>query len=54
VLVDPLDAHDIARGIVEAMARADELVPLGLARVAEMTWSRSADLTLAAYRELAT
>lgn len=53
VLVDPLDAHDIARGIVEAMARADELVPLGLARVAEMTWSRSADLTLAAYRELA-
>jgi glycosyltransferase involved in cell wall biosynthesis len=53
VLVDPLDPQDIARGIVEAMERAEQLVPLGLARVAEMTWSRSADLTLDAYRELA-
>ena len=53
VLVDPRDPSDIARGIVEALARRDALVPLGKARAAAMSWAATAERTLAAYRELA-
>jgi glycosyltransferase involved in cell wall biosynthesis len=53
VLVDPLDPEAIAAGIVEAEARRDELVPLGLARAREFTWERAADAVEALWRELA-
>jgi len=53
VLVDPLDASAIAAGIQEAMARRDELVPLGIARAREFQWSRAADAVEALWRELA-
>ena len=53
VLVDPMDVDDIARGIVEAADRRAELDRLARRRAAELTWARSADLTLAVYRELA-
>ena len=43
VLVDPLDPESIAGGIADALARRDELVPLGLARAREFTWERTAD-----------
>ena len=38
VLFDPTDPADIARGALEAIARTEELQPLGLARVREFTW----------------
>jgi len=53
VLVDPGDVDDIARGIHEAMTRRAELSAKGLARAKRRSWARTADLTAAAYRELA-
>jgi glycosyltransferase involved in cell wall biosynthesis len=52
VLVDPNDTVDIARGITEAIARRAELAAKGRHRVAQATWHNTAELTLAAYREL--
>jgi glycosyltransferase involved in cell wall biosynthesis len=52
VLVDPNDVTDIARGITEAAARRAELATKGRHRVAHATWHRTAELTVAAYREL--
>jgi glycosyltransferase involved in cell wall biosynthesis len=42
VLFDPADVHAIADGIRDALARADELRALGLARASAFTWERSA------------
>ena len=53
VLVDPFDVDDIARGIIEAADRRAELDAPARARAGELTWARSAELTLAVYRELA-
>lgn len=53
VLVDPFDVADIARGIVEAVDRRDELAAAGRRRAAELDWSVAAERTLAVYRELA-
>jgi len=53
VLVDPFDVDDIARGIVEAADRRSELTVSARRRASELTWERSAELTLAIYRELA-
>lgn len=53
VLVDPLDVADIARGLEEACTRSRELAAAGRARAAAATWARTAELTVAAYREAA-
>lgn len=53
VLVDPLDPASIAAGIREAVARRDELVPLGLERAQSYTWAGVADRVEALWRELA-
>jgi glycosyltransferase involved in cell wall biosynthesis len=53
VLVDPKDPADIARGITEALARRAELSAKGLARAHRLTWASTAELTAAAYREVA-
>jgi glycosyltransferase involved in cell wall biosynthesis len=53
VLVDPSDIGDIARGITEAISRRDELAALGRERASFATWDHTAELTAAAYRELA-
>jgi len=53
VLVDPLDAASIASGMAEAAARRDELVPAGIARASEFSWSHSADAVEALWKELA-
>ena len=53
VLADPLDASSLAKGLAEAEARSDELVPLGLARARAFTWARAADAVEALWRELA-
>ena len=53
VLVDPMSPADIARGIDEATRRRSELSAKGLARVQRRSWSMTATLTAAAYRELA-
>jgi glycosyltransferase involved in cell wall biosynthesis len=53
VLVDPLDAGAIAAGIESAIARQEELRPLGLERVRAFSWDESARLTQAAYEEAA-
>jgi len=50
VLFDPTDVTDIARGIVEAMERGDDLVRRGLERVTGFTWDASARAHEAAYR----
>ena len=52
VLVDPLDVDSIAHGIVDAAARRDELVPLGLERSARFTWSRAAEEVARLWRDL--
>jgi glycosyltransferase involved in cell wall biosynthesis len=52
VLVDPMDPGDIARGITEARSRRAELSAKGLARAHRRTWAKTAQLTVAAYREL--
>ena len=53
VRVDPLDPEAIAAGIREAIARRDELVPLGLAHAARFTWERTGATMLAALEERA-
>jgi len=53
VLVDPFDVDDIARGIVDAADRRDELGTAGRRRAAALTWATAAQRTLAVYRELA-
>jgi glycosyltransferase involved in cell wall biosynthesis len=53
VLVDPFDVADIARGIVEAADRREELAVAGRRRAPELDWSVAAERTSAVYRELA-
>lgn len=53
VLVDGLDPDSIARGIVEAIDRGDELRGLGLGRAARYGWARAAERTVAVYRSVA-
>jgi glycosyltransferase involved in cell wall biosynthesis len=53
VLVDPLDPASIAAGIDRAEAERDRLVEAGLERAATLSWDTTADLTVAAYREVA-
>jgi len=53
VLVDPFDVDDIARGIMEALDRADELEAPSRERAGELSWTTSAAATLEVYRELA-
>jgi len=52
VLIDPHDTVDIARGITEAMTRRAEFAERGRHRVTQATWQGTAELTVAAYREL--
>ncbi|MBA2254691.1 MAG: glycosyltransferase family 4 protein, partial [Chloroflexi bacterium] len=49
VLVDPRDVDDIARGLVEAVARRDELRKAGRARAGMRTWHDVARETLDVY-----
>ena len=53
MLVDPRDPAAVAAGIEEAVARRDELVPLGLERARGFTWERAAAETRAVYEEAA-
>lgn len=52
VLVDPLDPADIARGIDDARRRRSQLSPRGLLRAHRSSWATTAELTVAAYKEL--
>jgi glycosyltransferase involved in cell wall biosynthesis len=52
VLVDPLDTDAIGAGLLEAIARQDELRELGRERAALYTWERSAELLVSAWRSL--
>ena len=53
VRVDPLDAEAIGAGIRDAVARRDELVPLGLAHAERFSWERTGRAMLAALEERA-
>ena len=53
VLVDPLDVDSIADGIIDARGRREELARAGRERAARMTWARTAESIVAAYREVA-
>ena len=52
VLVDPLSVDAIADGVEDAIVRRDNLIAAGAIRAAQFTWARTAELTLAVYREL--
>jgi glycosyltransferase involved in cell wall biosynthesis len=52
VLVDPRDTDSIAAGIERALADGGRLAAAGRTRAGEYTWSRSADLVVAAYGEI--
>lgn len=53
VLVDPLDVDAIAGGLLDAIARADDLATAGRRRAAELTWATTARATAAVYRAVA-
>jgi len=52
VLVEPTDIESIADGLRQAIDRRAELVALGTARAAELSWDATVDATVAAYREV--
>jgi glycosyltransferase involved in cell wall biosynthesis len=52
VLVDPRQPADIARGISDALAGPEQWSSAGLARAASLTWATTAEMTVAAYREV--
>jgi glycosyltransferase involved in cell wall biosynthesis len=53
VLVDPLDVAAIAAGLEDAIARREELRPLGLERARCFSWDEAARLTQAVYEDVA-
>ncbi|MCM6761778.1 glycosyltransferase family 4 protein [Rathayibacter sp. ZW T2_19] len=53
VYVDPLDPRSIADGILEAIARREQLAPLGLARAARFDWERCRREHLEVFRAVA-
>ena len=53
ILVDPLSPKAIADGIKRAIAERSSLVERGRKRAREFTWARTAEATLAVYREIA-
>jgi glycosyltransferase involved in cell wall biosynthesis len=53
ILVDPLDAAEIAAGIERAVLQREELVRRGRERALAFTWSAAAEATVAVYREAA-
>jgi glycosyltransferase involved in cell wall biosynthesis len=53
VLVDPLDAAEIATGIERAVAERQTLARRGLERARAFTWPAVAEATVAVYREAA-
>lgn len=53
ILVDPLSSRAIADGIERAIAERGSLVERGRKRAREFTWARTAEATLAVYREIA-
>jgi len=53
VLVDPLDAADIAAGFERAAAQRDELVRRGVERARTFSWRAAAEATVEVYREVA-
>jgi glycosyltransferase involved in cell wall biosynthesis len=52
-LFDPLAVDDMADAIERALGRREELISIGHARVAELSWTRAAADTVAVYREAA-
>jgi len=53
ILVDPLDAIDIANGLEQAITTGASLREAGRRRAALFTWEKTAAETLTVYRELA-
>lgn len=52
ILVDPLDASDIAEGLARCIGEREVLAAAGRARAGQFTWPRAAEETIAVYREL--
>ncbi len=53
ILVDPTDSMSIAAGIERALAEPERWSRAGRGRAAELTWERTVESTVAAYREVA-
>ncbi len=54
LLVDPGSPDDVAGAVLAASDRHDDLAAAGRARAASYTWQRSAELHVAAYRDVTT
>jgi len=51
ILVDPLSVEDIKRGIKEMLKEREKLIKLGLKRVGDFSWQKTAKQTLEVYEE---
>jgi len=51
VLVDPYDVNSIAEGIKKALGAPKTYVSLGLRRIKDFSWEKTAKLTLDIYNE---
>ena len=51
ILVDPYDVNSIAGGIEEALSKPKTLIAKGLKRVADFSWTKTAEETLKVYKE---
>ena len=51
VLVDPLDVDSIAEGVLTALDRRGDRAAAGRRRAAALTWEKTAEATLAVYRD---
>lgn len=51
VLVDPTSVDSIADGLRRAIAGRDDLVAAGIERAGQLSWSATAEATVAAYRD---
>lgn len=51
ILVDPYDVNSIADGIKEALSKPKTLIAKGLKRVANFSWTKTAEETLKVYKE---
>jgi len=50
-LVDPYDISSIAEGLRMALARKKSLVEKGIKRLSFFSWQKTAEKTLAVYKE---
>ena len=51
ILIDPYDVNSITEGILKAIKNRDKLVKLGINRIKNFSWEKTAKETLKVYEE---